>query len=149
MNAYALGLPSLTNFLPNMASKIHIINIHTDDCSNLPNYYYIGRSKNHNPLGNPYTFNGKRTSLAKLSFKTREEAINAYRKYFELAYNQKGYEELTSKFNDIYKHYKNGEDIYLGCFCKPCACHGDVIAEELQKKLVREKMAEKKLSSKV
>ena len=53
-------------------------------------------------------------------------------------------EEITKAFDEIYEHYKNGEDVYLQCFCKPNACHGDVIAEELQKKLVREKLAERK-----
>lgn len=125
-----------------MAGTIHIVNINTEDCSGVPNYYYCGRSKNGNPLGNPYTFNGKRSSLAKLSFKTREESIDAYREYFRMAYNKPGFEGLTNKFNEIYEHYKNNEDIYLGCWCYPLPCHTQVIAEELQKKLIKEKMEE-------
>ena len=128
-----------------MAGTIHVVNIHTDDCSGKDNYFYIGRSKDGNPLGNPFTRNGVKSSLAKLTFKTREEAIAAYKKYFEMAYGQPGYEALTNAFNNIYKHYKNGEDIYLGCFCAPKPCHGQVIAEQLQKKLIRERMAEMKL----
>lgn len=128
-----------------MAGKIHVINIHTDDCSNKSNYYYIGRSKDGNPLGNPFTYNGIKSSLSKLSFKTREEAIDAYREYFHAVYGQPGYEALTNKFNEIYEHYKNGEDIYLACFCYPRICHGNVLAEELQKKLIREKMAERRM----
>ena len=127
-----------------MPGNIHIVNINTDDCSNMKNYYYCGRSKEGNPLGNPFTYNGKKSSLAKLSFKTREEAINAYRKYFKAAYGKKGFESLTNKFNEIYAHYKNNEDIYLGCWCYPLPCHTQVIAEELQKKLIREKVAEQK-----
>ena len=65
-----------------MAGTIHIVNIHTDDCSEMDNYFYIGRSKNGNPLSNPFTYNGAKSSLAKLTFKTREEAIAAYIKYF-------------------------------------------------------------------
>lgn len=126
-----------------MASKIHIVNINTEDCSNKPNYYYCGRSKNGNPLGNPFTFNGKRSSLAKLSFKTREQAIGAYRDYFQKAYNNPGFEALTNKFNEIYEHYKNGEDIYLACWCYPLPCHTQVIAEELQKKLLKERLKER------
>lgn len=129
-----------------MSGTIHIINIKTDDCSNKPNYYYCGRSKNGNPLGNPFTHNGVRTSLAKLSFKTREEAIEAYRKYFRSAYGKPGYEDLTNKFNEIYSHYKRNEDVYLGCWCHPLPCHTQIIAEELQKKLIREKIAEAKLA---
>lgn len=121
-----------------MPGTIHIVNLNTDDCSNMPNYYYCGRSKGGNPLGNPFTFNGKKSSLAKLSFKTREEAIEAYRKYFKAVYGQEGYEALTRKFDEIYQHYKNNEDIYLGCWCHPLPCHTEVIAEELQKRLIKE-----------
>ena len=83
-----------------------------------------------------------RTSIAKLSFKTREEAIEAFRRYFKEMYGKD--EEFTKAFDEIYEHYKNGEDVYLQCFCKPSPCHGDVIAEELQKKLVKERLAERK-----
>jgi hypothetical protein len=110
----------------------------------MKNYYYCGRSKNGNPLGNPFTHNGKRSSLAKFSLKTREEAIEAYRRYFKIAYGKPGYEDLTKVFDEIYSHYKNNEDIYLGCWCYPLPCHTQVIAEELQKKLIREMIAERK-----
>ena len=123
-----------------MASTIHIVNLNTDDCSQMKNFYYCGRSKSGNPLGNPFTYNEQKSSLAKLCFKTREEAIEAYRKYFKSAYGKKGYEGLTTKFNEIYEHYRNGEDIFLGCWCHPLPCHTQVIAEELQKKLIREKL---------
>lgn len=127
-----------------MAGTIHIVNIHTDDYSAHKNYFYCGRSKNGNPLANPFTFNGVKTSLAKLSFKTRDEAIEAYRKYFKATYGKPGYEPLTRAFNEIYKHYKAGEDIYLGCFCYPQKCHCNIIAEELQKKLIKEKIQERR-----
>ena len=122
--------------------KIYVYNCHNEDFTSQENNFYIGRSKDGNPLGNPFTFNGKKSNLAKLSFKTREESINAYRMYFKKAYGKD--EGLTKAFDEIYEHYKNGEDIYLQCFCKPLPCHGDVIAEELQKKLIKEKMAEMK-----
>ena len=128
-----------------MPGTIHVVNINVEDCSNKENYYYIGRSNSGNPLGNPFTFNGQKTSLAKLSFKTREEAIKAYEKYFRAAYGKPGYEKLTRAFDEIYSHYKNGEDIYLGCFCAPLPCHGDVIAKELQKKLIKEKFEERRI----
>ena len=46
--------------------------------------------------------------------------------------------------NKIYEHYKNGEDIYLQCFCKPLPCHCDIIADRLQRKLIKEKLEERK-----
>jgi hypothetical protein len=121
---------------------IYVYNMHEEDFSNKPNNYYVGRSKSGNPLGNPFTHNGVRKSIAKLSFKTREEAIEAYKIYFKKMYG--GDNDLTKAFDEIYEHYKNGEDIYLGCFCKPLPCHADFLAEELQRKLLKEKMEERK-----
>ncbi len=125
--------------------KIFVYNSHIDDYTNKENNFYIGRSKHGNPLGNPFTHNGVKTNIAKLSLKTREDAIEAFRIYFNKMYGKDP--ELTKAFDEIYEHYKNGEDVYLQCFCKPKACHGDVIAEELQKKLIKEKLEEKKRNS--
>ena len=118
---------------------IYVYNAHNEDFTLKPNNYYIGRPS---ILGNPFTHNGVKTNLAKLAFKTREEAIEAYEKYFDTMYGKD--DEFTKAFDEIYEHYKNGEDIYLQCFCKPLACHGDIIANKLQKKLIQEKLKERK-----
>lgn len=119
-----------------MAGKINVINIMKEDKSSSPFYYYIGRKKDGNILSNPYTFNGQHTSLAKLSFKTREEAIKAYDKYFDYMYqNDETFKGLIDK---IYQEYKDGNEIFLGCFCSPKPCHGEVIANKLQKRLIKE-----------
>ena len=118
---------------------IYVYNSNNEDYTSKENNFYIGRPS---PLGNPFTHNGVRTNLAKLSFKTREDSIAAYEKYFDKMYGKD--EELTKAFDEIYEHYKNGEDIYLQCFCKPKACHGDVIADRLQRKLIKEKMMERR-----
>ena len=65
-----------------MAGTIHVVNIHTDDCSGKDNYFYIGRSKDGNPLGNPFTHNGAKSSLAKLTFKTSK--FISFKSYFLL-----------------------------------------------------------------
>jgi len=122
--------------------KIIVYNTKNQDYTSEPNNFYIGRNKEGNPLGNPFTHNGVKTSLAKLSFKTREQAIEAFGKYFDERYGKD--EELTKAFDNIYEHYKNGEDIYLQCFCKPSPCHGDIIADRLQRKLIKEKLEERK-----
>ena len=109
---------------------IYVYNSHQEDYTSKENNFYIGRGS---PLGNPFTHNGVRSIYKTMSFKTREQAIEAYEKYFD----------------EIYEHYKNGEDIYLQCFCKPKACHGDVIADRLQRKLIKEKMEERKKNEKV
>lgn len=119
---------------------IYVYNSHDEDhTSGGECNFYIGRPS---PLSNPFTHNGVRTSLATLSFKTREEAIEAYKKYFDKMYGSD--EDFTKAFDEIYEHYKNGEDVYLQCFCKPLACHGDYIAEQLQRKLVKEKLEERR-----
>lgn len=122
---------------------IHVINIKQEDKTMEDGYFYIGRSKNNDsPLGNPYTHKGKRTNLAKLSFPTVEQALEAYDLYFDAMYGKD--EEFTKAFDEIYEFYKTGKDVYLGCFCKPGPCHGDIIAKKLQQKLVREKLEERK-----
>ena len=118
---------------------IYVYNSHDEDHTSELNNFYIARPS---PLSNPFTYNGVRTSLATLSFKTRDEAIEAYKKYFDKMYGSD--EEFTKAFDEIYEHYKNGEDVYLQCFCKPKPCHGDYIAEQLQRKLVKEKLEERK-----
>jgi hypothetical protein len=74
---------------------------------------YIGRP---GKWGNPYTHlvHAKGKHVA-----SREEAIEKYRTYIEriLEQNPRFLEPLKGKT--------------LGCFCKPLACHGDVIVEIL------------------
>lgn len=125
-------------------SNVKVVNVNVEDRSNEKNYYYCGGSARTNPLANPFTFNGKSNSRVKLSFKTREQAVNAYEEYFDSVYGKRGYEDITRAFDNIYKHYKLGEDIYLACTCAPNMCHCDIIAKKLQAKLVKEKLAERK-----
>lgn len=126
--------------------KITVYNTHQEDYTYKPNNFLICRTKDGNPLANPFTYNGVKTRLAKLSFKTREEAIDAYKLYFKKMYGLD--EGLTKAFDTIYEKYKNGEDIYLQCCCKPLPCHGDFLAEELQRRLIKEKMEERRKNNK-
>lgn len=126
--------------------KITVYNTHQEDYTYKPNNFLICRTKDGNPLANPFTYNGVKTRLAKLSFKTREEAIDAYKMYFKKMYGLD--EGLTKAFDTIYEKYKNGEDIYLQCCCKPLPCHGDFLAEELQRRLIKEKMEERRKNNK-
>ena len=116
---------------------IKLYNIHLEDHTSDKNNFYIGRGS---ILGNPFTHDGKRSSLAKLSFRTPQEAIEAYKLYFKEMYLNDI--EFKNEFDKIYNLYKNGEDIYLQCFCYPNPCHGQVIIEELQKKLIKESLIE-------
>ena len=122
--------------------KIIVYNSHLENHENEKNNFYIGRSRNGNPLGNPFTYDGKKSDIAKFVVKTREESIEKYKEYFREMYGKDN--DLTKAFDEIYEHYRNGEDIYLQCFCKPLPCHGDFLAEELQRKLLLEKINAKK-----
>ena len=46
--------------------------------------------------------------------------------------------------DEMYEKYKNGEDIYLECYCAPEPCHGDIIKDRLEKRLVKERIKEAK-----
>lgn len=109
---------------------------HSDDPNNFP--IYRGGSI----LGNPYTDKPLGKTMAVYQVRTREEAIKRYSSYFDMMYStNRFFKELI---DNIYEKYKNGEDVYLECYCKPLPCHGDVIAEKLQKRLLVEKIEEVK-----
>ena len=86
------------------------------------------------------------SNKAKLTFRTRNEALNAYRMYFDSMYGTD--KAFTEYFDKIYEKYKNGETIYLQCFCKPEPCHGDIILEKLQQKYAKELIKNKLKMSK-
>lgn len=76
---------------------------------------YIGRGSR---WGNPY----------KIGIDgTREEVIQKFKKYFE---NTVAMADPMWKFELMELKGKR-----LGCFCKPLACHGDIIAEYLEAKI--------------
>ena len=81
---------------------IYCYNCKIEDFSSKPNNVYIGRGS---VLGNPYTHDGKKSSLARLSFPTREEAINAYKLYFNSMYENDMEFKLT--VDGLYEKYKN------------------------------------------
>lgn len=117
---------------------IHVINVGKEDYSFSPNYYYIGRDKFGNILGNPYSHLDEDKCLAIYKCKDRDEAVNNYAIYFDTMYGHN--KEFTDIIDEIYEKYKNGEEIYLGCWCSPKRCHGDIIKEKLQQRLIKEKL---------
>ena len=107
-----------------------------------PNSYIISRPS---ILGNPYSHLPEDKCLAIYRCKTRDEAIDAYSRYFDVMYGSNI--KFTNAIDEIYDKYKRGEDIFLGCFCPlSMRCHGDIIIEKLQKKLIKEKIKERKIS---
>ena len=110
-----------------------------DHSSNFNNYpIYRGGSV----LGNPYTDKPLQGTLAVFKARNREDAIEKYSSYFDAQYGRNI--EFTKIVDEIYEKYKNGETIYLECYCYPKPCHGNVIVEKLQKRLLKEKIKEAK-----
>lgn len=93
-------------------------------------------------LGNPYTDKPLTKTMAVYQVKNREEAIQRYGSYFDMQYGRN--KEFTEIIDYIYELYKMGETIYLECYCHPLPCHGDIIVEKLQKRLLKEKIKEAK-----
>jgi len=82
-------------------------------CKKEPYDVYIGRPSK---WGNPYSH--KEGTSAKYFKPTREEAIEAYREYILNGEGKHLLEDL---------HELDGKT--LGCWCKPKACHGDILVE--------------------
>ena len=91
-----------------------------------PDVYYIGRPS---VLGNPYTHIQDKKTRAEFIVNTREEAVNAYEQYFHYQYESD--EKFSNLIDEIYHKHLNGAHVYLGCFCAPAACHGDIIKKIL------------------
>lgn len=111
----------------------------TNESHEGPNDYIISRPS---ILGNPYSHLPEDKCIALYRCKTRDEAIDNYSRYFDTMYGSNL--KFTNAIDEIYEKYKRGEDVYLGCFCpKGMRCHGDIIIEKLQKKLIKEKLKER------
>jgi len=80
---------------------------------------YIGRPSK---WGNPFTHIEDGKTLAKYVVDTREEAVEAYKEWIT---NGEG-KYLLDYLDEL-------KDKTLGCWCKPRACHGDVLLELLNK----------------
>lgn len=119
---------------------IIVYNRAQEDHSSSPNNYPIFRGKS--ILGNPYTDKPLKKTLAIYQVKDRDEAIERYGAYFDMMYaTNPSFKDLI---DEIYNKYKEGETVYLECYCKPLRCHGDIIAEKLKKRLIKEKVDEVK-----
>ena len=114
---------------------IYVYNRNVEDFSVMDNNYPIYRGAS--ILGNPYTHLPVKGTKAMFQCKTREEAIEKYDKYFDIMYGNNI--EFTKIIDEMYEKYKNGEDLFLECYCKPQPCHGDIIAKKLQQRLIKEK----------
>ncbi|NIN65305.1 MAG: DUF4326 domain-containing protein, partial [Anaerolineae bacterium] len=74
---------------------------------------YIGRPSK---WGNPFSHKGN--TLANVRVATREEAVDRFREYI----TSDAMESLRADLHEL-------KGRTLVCWCKPQACHGDVLAE--------------------
>jgi hypothetical protein len=84
-------------------------------CKKEPYDIYIGRPSK---WGNP--FSHLPGTLAKYKVETREESIEAYRKW------------ILSEGKDLLADLHELKGKTLGCWCKPKSCHGDILIELLK-----------------
>lgn len=84
--------------------------------------YYIGRPS---PLGNPYSH--KDGTLAEFKVATRGEAIARYEIYIRDKYLND--HNIHNIILSLAEQYRRVGIITLACWCKPKACHGDVLAK--------------------
>lgn len=117
---------------------IIVYNRSKEDHSNNPNNYPIYRGGS--VLGNPYTDKPLKGTLAVFKAKNREEAIAKYSVYFDNQYGRNL--AFTQKIDEIYEKYRQGETVYLECYCHPLPCHGDIIAAKIEQRLLKEKIQE-------
>ncbi len=89
-------------------------------------------------LGNPYSWIDDKETKAIYKVRNRDEALKAYDHYFDIMYRSNL--KFKKAVDYIYERYKSGEDVYLECYCKPEPCHGDIIKEKLEKRLMKEKI---------
>lgn len=130
---------------------IYVYNRTKEDYSDRENNYPIYRPS---ILSNPYSHIKDKKTLAMFVVKTRDEAIDRYEGYFDRMY--RGNAPFKYLIDEIYEKYKRGEDIYLECYCKKypsgqgetrpdeVRCHGDIIKDKLEKRLVKERIKEAK-----
>ena len=112
------------------------------------NNFYIGRGS---ILGNPYSPITEKKTKAIYKAADRDDAINKYSHYFDIMYGSN--KAFTKAVDEIYNVYQSGEDVYLECYCKKynssvnssddVRCHGDVIKEKMENRLLKEKIMEK------
>lgn len=87
------------------------------------NDIYIGRGS---PLGNPF-------AMRDSSDMERIRVINAYRTHIiEKISGEDKDIAMINELNRIINLVSSGNDVRLGCFCSPKACHGDIIKEIIE-----------------
>ncbi len=112
-------------------SKITVVNKYRHDATS--DDIYIGRGS---IFGSPYShLTSKFEGVTKCD--TREEAVQKYENYFNAIMSSCGckHKQFKNSIRDLVIKLNLGEDINLVCYCKPKACHGDIIKEYILKQI--------------
>lgn len=105
---------------------IRVVNKHYDKSEGV----YIGRPF---CLGNPFSHLPK--TQAKFKVSSREEAVARFEQW--LRENVNVDREITKTMKQLYKLWQENGELTLVCWCKPAACHGDIIQKLLEEKRAR------------
>ena len=98
---------------------LHGVRCSVVHCKNDKHDVYIGRPSK---WGNPFTHKKDSKTLAKHIVNSREEAVEAYRKWI-----------TEGEGKHLLKDLKELNGKTLGCWCSPQSCHGDVLADLVNK----------------
>lgn len=91
--------------------------------------FYIGRSsKAPSPLQNPHVIT---------AHCSREKAISLYKVHIKKALKSRN-EPIIDELKEMKEVLLRGQNVFLRCYCKNKACHGDVIKELLDGAIKRE-----------
>lgn len=104
-----------------------VVNVKNERCD-----IYIGRRDNGLHFGNPFTHLPLKNTKASIQVGSREEAVEAYRKWLKgEAYQD--YDQVRKEW--ILQRLPELKDKVLGCYCKPkegfngrLLCHGQILA---------------------
>lgn len=111
----------------NAKPNIMVVNRHHP---NAPKGEYIGRGS---PLGNPYSHLAGTSAAFQVD--TRDEAISLYRDWLQGQISIKN-PEIVGELDRL-ATIAMQRPLVLECYCKPAACHGDVIADVLTKAIMQ------------
>lgn len=106
-----------------------IINKHRATASERRNATYVGRGS---ALGNPCKLSTKCPECGRAH--GRGETIACFEGYLRRRIREKD-PAVCNALNSIWKQVKAGRDVSLMCFCKPKACHADIIAQVIREQL--------------
>ena len=87
-------------------------------------------------FGNPYTHIKNKQTKAMIVVKTREEAIERYKRYFENCLKQlPEFREEFERMVDICMKY---DEVWVGCYCDLKEdCHADYIIQRLRQECTK------------